>query len=455
MSDSAISNIESNSNFSEPAEVNPQAFGEDTTHILPEAEVNTVLHFISNPPMHGDTPHFISSSIHEDETSNPLLPENPQIEVDDNDPNVSTPVSEYQKMDLLPDDGEVKIEEILAANIPVDVISSPNIPVAENPILDNSLSNQEILVTENVEVVRSNAVSTNLTIPVVEEKSESDNIKPTEEVSIIPDLTSLGELDLNAIDSPPKGSLASRNIQVQLKSEAERVVIILPSESQLPTSEYSWYEIWQQLKQRLNAGDRLRVANTNVHLVAGDRLLDTRQLQELAESLNEVQLQLKSVATSRRQTAIASVTSGYSVEQLSEVSKSLSSSNPTAATPLAEPLYMEMTIRSGVEIRHPGTVIVLGDINPGGIVIADADILVWGRLRGVAHAGASGNKDCLIMALQMEPTQLRIADAVARAPEKLPKQFHAEVAYITNDTIRIAKAADFSRSNRISFEGKG
>lgn len=455
MSDSAISNIESNSNFSKPAEVNPQAFGEDTTHILPEAEVNTVLHFISSPPMHGDTSHFISSS-HEDETSNPLLPENPQKMVDDNHPNVSTPVSEYQKMDLLPDDGEVKIEEILAANIPVDVISSPNIPVAENPILDNPPSNQSILVTENVEVVTSNAVSTNLTIPVVkDEKSESDNIKPTEEVSTIPDLTSLGELDLNAIDSPPKGSLASRNIQVQLKSEAERVVIILPSESQLPTSEYSWYEIWQQLKQRLNAGDRLRVANTNVHLVAGDRLLDTRQLQELAESLNEVQLQLKSVATSRRQTAIASVTSGYSVEQLSEVSKSLSSSNPIAATPLAEPLYMEMTIRSGVEIRHPGTVIVLGDINPGGIVVADADILVWGRLRGVAHAGASGNKDCLIMALQMEPTQLRIADAVARAPEKLPKQFHAEVAYITNDTIRIAKAADFSRSNRISFEGKG
>jgi septum site-determining protein MinC len=455
MSDSAISNIESNSNFSNPAEVNPQTFGEDTTHILPEAEVNTVLHFISSPSMHGDTPHFISSSVTEDETSNHLLPET-QIEVESNShPNASTLVSEYQKMDLLPDDGEVKIEEILAANIPVDVISSTNIPVPENPILDNPPSNKEILVTENVEVITSN-ISTNVTIPVVEdEKSEPNNVKATEEVSIIPELTSLGELDLNAIDSPPQGSLASRNIQVQLKSEAERIVIILPSESQLPTSEYSWYEIWQQLKQRLNAGDRLRVANTNVHLVAGDRLLDTRQLQELAESLNEVQLQLKSVATSRRQTAIASVTSGYSVEQLQAVSKSLSSSNPTAATPLAEPLYMEMTIRSGVEIRHPGTVIVLGDINPGGIVIADADILVWGRLRGVAHAGATGNKDCLIMALQMEPTQLRIADAVARAPEKLPKQFHAEVAYITNDTIRIAKAADFSRSNRISFEGKG
>ena len=119
-------------------------------------------------------------------------------------------------------------------------------------------------------------------------------------------------------------------------------------------------------------------------------------------------------------------------------------------TPTAEPLYMEMTIRSGVEIRHPGTVVILGDVNPGGIVVASGDILVWGRLRGVAHAGANGNSECLIMALQMEPTQLRIADAVARAPEKAPTQFHAEVAYVTSGGIRIAKAADFSRLSKIN-----
>jgi len=105
-----------------------------------------------------------------------------------------------------------------------------------------------------------------------------------------------------------------------------------------------------------------------------------------------------------------------------------------------------MTVRSGVEIRHPGTVIIVGDINPGGMVVADGDILVWGRLRGIAHAGAKGNRECQIMALQMEPTQLRIADAVARAPEKSPLQFTPEVAHITAQGIRIAKANDFSRS---------
>ncbi len=50
------------------------------------------------------------------------------------------------------------------------------------------------------------------------------------------------------------------------------------------------------------------------------------------------------------------------------------------------------------------------------------------------------------MALQMEPTQLRIADAVARAPEKLPMQFSPEVAHIMPQGIRIARASDFSRN---------
>lgn len=304
----------------------------------------------------------------------------------------------------------------------------------------------------NTEAMVENSTP-DITADTESKTTDASDIKATEETKIISDLSNLNELDILDLDSPLTPGLVSRNLQVQVKSEAERVVIILPSESQLSISEYSWSEIWQQLKQRLNAGGRLRVANTNVHLLANDRLLDARQLQELAESLNEVHLQLKSVATSRRQTAIAAVTAGYSVEQLQLQPKVSLSSLSTTVTPLAEPLYMEMTIRSGVEIRHPGTVIILGDVNPGGIVVADGDILVWGRLRGVAHAGASGNRDCLIMAVQMEPTQLRIADALARAPEKPPMQFYPEVAYVTSEGIRIAKASDFSRLSRINQEG--
>ena len=162
-------------------------------------------------------------------------------------------------------------------------------------------------------------------------------------------------------------------------------------------------------------------------MVAHDRLLDSRQLQDIADTLSEMSLLLKSVGTSRRQTAIAAAGAGYSVEQL-QPKKAFNFESKTAALPPSEPLYLETTVRSGVEIRHRGSVIILGDVNPGGIVVADGDILIWGRLRGVAHAGAQGNSECTIMALQMEPTQLRIADALARAPEKSPTQLDAEVA---------------------------
>ncbi|HYX16253.1 MAG TPA: septum site-determining protein MinC [Nostoc sp.] len=251
--------------------------------------------------------------------------------------------------------------------------------------------------------------------------------------------------DLNPNESAISGYRVNENSQVQLKSKEGRLSLILPPESQVSASELSWSDIWQQIRQRLNAGDRFRISNTPVHLMAQDRLVDARQLQELAEALSEVQLRLISVSTSRRQTAIAAVTSGYSVEQLQPVT-SLNSEPKATAIPQEDALYLEITVRSGVEIRHPGTVIILGDVNPGGIVIADGDIIIWGRLRGIAHAGAGGNRECLIMALQMEPTQLRIADAVARAPEKSPMQFSPEVAHITPQGIRIARATDFSRN---------
>lgn len=230
--------------------------------------------------------------------------------------------------------------------------------------------------------------------------------------------------------------------QVRFKGEGGRLLLLLPPESDGPSA-LLWTDLWLQFKNRLSAGERFWQPNTPVHLMARDRLLDGRQLQDIIDALAEVQLQLKRVYTSRRQTAVAAATAGISVEQQSPVG----AFNQPEATgqALAEPLYIQSTVRSGMEVRHPGTVIVLGDVNPGSSIIADGDVLVWGALRGVAQAGASGNSRCMIMALRLDPTQIRIADFVARAPETPPSQYHPEVAYVASDGIRITKAADFSR----------
>ncbi|SRR5579883_3187224 len=249
--------------------------------------------------------------------------------------------------------------------------------------------------------------------------------------------------------SPQEGD---RNQQVRFRSEGGKLLLLLPPEGEGDDANtaavFNWTEVWQQLKQRLDAGERFWQPDTTVHLVARDRLLDGRQLQAIADALTDAQLHLKRVYTSRRQTAVAAATAGYSVEQQSSISH-LNQPSQEATSAMAEPLYLETTLRSGADIHHSGTVVILGDVNPGSAVVAEGDILVWGRLRGIAHAGSKGNTRCLIMAMQMEPTQLRIADFVARAPETPPAQYYPEVAYVTaQGTIRIARAVDFHRGGR-------
>jgi septum site-determining protein MinC len=233
-------------------------------------------------------------------------------------------------------------------------------------------------------------------------------------------------------------------------------VLLLPSVTQAEAEggALGWGELLHHFKQRLTGGEPFWQPNTVVHLAAQDRLIDARQLQALDDVLTAAQLSLKRVITSRRQTAMAAVTVGYSVEQL-EAEDTLVQSPPAPGKPLAEPLYLRTTVRGGVEIRHPGTIVVVGDVNPGSALVAGGDILVWGRLRGTAHAGFGGDRDRYIMALYMQPTQLRLADLVARAPDSPSAQYLPEVAYVGNNAIRIAQAQAFARQHFDATLGQG
>lgn len=256
-------------------------------------------------------------------------------------------------------------------------------------------------------------------------------------------------------DNPSVTPVEQPKLQVRLKNEDGVVKLILPREAET-TNAASWNELWEQLQQRLKGSKRFWQPLTAVHLIAYDRLLDARQLQSIADALGDVSLQLQLVETSRRQTAVAAATEGYSITQQSAIAP-LAPPPAAAQIPLlVEPMYLQMTVRSGMDIRHQGSVIIMGDVNPGGEIFAGGDIIVWGRLRGIAHAGYPTNPQCLIMALQMEPTQLRIADRVARAPENPPLQFEPEIAYVTPQGIRIARAADLKTTpylNELTNQG--
>ncbi len=98
-------------------------------------------------------------------------------------------------------------------------------------------------------------------------------------------------------------------------------------------------------------------------------------------------------------------------------------------------ILFRRTLRSGRTIHSDGHVIVFGDVNPGAKVIAAGDIVVWGKLRGYAHAGANGDESALVCALEMNPSQLRIAELMATSPPDNRKGNGPEVASVRGNQI--------------------
>ena len=100
-------------------------------------------------------------------------------------------------------------------------------------------------------------------------------------------------------------------------------------------------------------------------------------------------------------------------------------------------LFHQGTLRSGELLESDGNLMILGDVNPGAMVCANENIMIWGRLLGTAHAGKSGNINSRISALQLRPLQLRIADKIARGPKEKPEVGIAEQAEIKSGQIII------------------
>jgi septum site-determining protein MinC len=98
-------------------------------------------------------------------------------------------------------------------------------------------------------------------------------------------------------------------------------------------------------------------------------------------------------------------------------------------------LFLRRTVRSGQAIQHASNVVVLGDVNHGAEIVAGGDIIVWGVLRGMVHAGYPNNENAYVCALQLAPVQLRIAHLLSRPPDGAEVQPRPEVAAIRNGRI--------------------
>lgn len=113
---------------------------------------------------------------------------------------------------------------------------------------------------------------------------------------------------------------------------------------------------------------------------------------------------------------------GNALQTAAVIEQPVATVPPPPGTEGSNGLILRETIRSGRSVYHEGHVVVIGDVNPGAEIIAGGDVVVWGKLRGLVHAGALGDKSAVICALELIPTQLRIADQIAISPHDQRRQ---------------------------------
>ena len=103
----------------------------------------------------------------------------------------------------------------------------------------------------------------------------------------------------------------------------------------------------------------------------------------------------------------------------------------------SETQFHRGSLRSGQKIEYEGSLVILGDVNAGAEVLAGENIVVLGILRGMAHAGAKGNKEAIIAAASIESPQIRIANIVKEIERAEVREDLKTYAYIKDDTVML------------------
>jgi septum site-determining protein MinC len=183
---------------------------------------------------------------------------------------------------------------------------------------------------------------------------------------------------------------------------------------------------WEQVRPLLlrtidERADFFRGARLALQLEA--RSLGASDLARLRDELAEREVSLWAVLSTEQATRSAAADLGLAValDRRGSAEAEAEDDSIESVVDGGEALLVARTLRSGHRIRHPGHVVVIGDVNPGAEIIAGGHVIVWGRLRGTVHAGAAGDAGASVFALDLAPTQLRIAGQIAVSPDRRGK----------------------------------
>ncbi|GAB4494878.1 MAG: septum site-determining protein MinC [Anaerolineales bacterium] len=196
---------------------------------------------------------------------------------------------------------------------------------------------------------------------------------------------------------------------------------------------------WAELRATLlgylhQQGDFLR--GGRIALDVGAHILKAAELGSLRDQVSELGITIWAVISTSPLTEKTAQSLGMATRLSRPRPERVVRPVDTALSEGDSALWVRRTLRSGVSVSAPNHIVIIGDVNPGAEINAGGDILVWGRLRGMVHAGAHGNAQAIVCALELSPTQLRIAGQIAILPGRRgnPKP---EVARLENGQFSI------------------
>jgi septum site-determining protein MinC len=175
-----------------------------------------------------------------------------------------------------------------------------------------------------------------------------------------------------------------------------------------------------------------------VALRVGERPLSVEQLQTIGTIIQQMGVTLWAVEGTHPTTEVAARELGLEVQVRPEASSPQAIAEQVSLEEMVG-IVVKRTLRSGQSIQHAGHVTLIGDVNPGAEIVAGGDVIVWGKLRGTVHAGAMGDDRAVVCALQLAPSQIRIAMHIARPPERGRPPKVPEIASVQEDRIVVER----------------
>jgi septum site-determining protein MinC len=202
----------------------------------------------------------------------------------------------------------------------------------------------------------------------------------------------------------------------------------------LKPQSYNWSEVLHALAVALHDAEGF-FRGGRVIIELGDRTLPEEQLLAIENLLCQYDVDLWAVLSQNERT----IRTARSYGILTRLPKETENTTTEKVDPEKKSIFVQRTLRSGQKIHYAGHITLIGDVNSGAELIAGGNIVVWGRINGVAHAGAFGDEMAVICALDLHPSQLRIAGIIGQTPETTNRIPNPEIAYIKNGQI-IAEA---------------